>query len=310
VTSRPDAETGQELAEAARRGDRRALGRVLTALEDRTETGRQALRVLSPLAGRAHLVGITGPPGAGKSTLVSELVAAARAGAREVAVLAIDPSSPITGGAILGDRVRMQRHASDPASMDAAVALDACGFALVLIETVGTGQGEVAVAALADTTVVVEAPEMGDEVQALKAGLLEVADIVAVSKADRPGADMTAGSLRAMLTVGAQHDAAANGPRPRRPEVLLVSAQAGTGVAELLEAIDRRAPARDPDAAQAAAFARARARIVEAAAERARATLESGSHRAQLERAIRAVAAHEEDADTAAMRLLEGLLDG
>jgi LAO/AO transport system kinase len=328
VTSLPDAETGQDLAEAARRGDRRALGRVLTALEDRTETGRQALRVLSPLAGRGHLVGITGPPGAGKSTLVSELVAAARPGGREVAVLAIDPSSPITGGAILGDRVRMQRHASDPgvfirsmasrghggglslAALDAAVALDGCGFALVLIETVGTGQGEVDVAALADTTVVVEAPEMGDEVQALKAGLLEVADIVAVSKADRPGADRTAGSLRAMLTVGAQHDAAANGPRPRRPEVLLVSAQVGTGVAELLEAIDRRAPARDPEAAQAAALARARARVLEAATERVRRTLGSESHRAQLERAVRAVAAREEDADTAAMGLLEGLADG
>ena len=123
--------------------------------------------------------------------------------------------------------------------------LDACGFGLVLIETVGTGQGEVEIASLADTTVVVQAPEMGDEVQALKAGLLEVADIVAVTKADRPGADHAAAALRAMLTVGAQQDLAmGDRPHPRRPEVLLVSALTGVGVPELLAAIDRRAPQR------------------------------------------------------------------
>jgi LAO/AO transport system kinase len=264
VTS-PD--EGAELAVAARAGDRRALGRLLTLVEDRAPAGGEALEVLAPYAGGAHRVGITGPPGAGKSTLVDALVAVARAGGRAVAVLAIDPSSPITGGAILGDRVRMQRHTGDggvfirsmasrghagglaAATMDAATVLDACGFGLVLIETVGTGQGEVAVAALADTTVVVEAPDMGDEIQALKAGLLEVADIVAVSKADRPGADRAAAALRAMLTVGAQHDrAAGDRPRPSRPEVLLVSGQEGTGVIELLAAIDRRAPLREPPA--------------------------------------------------------------
>ena len=179
---------------------------------------------------------------------MTALVAEARAQGRTVAVLAIDPSSPITGGAILGDRVRMQQHAADDgvfirsmatrghagglavATVDAASVLDACGFGLVLIETVGTGQGEVEVASHRGHDLVVQAPEMGDEVQAIKAGLLEVADIVAVTKADRPGADQAAASLRAMLTVGAQHDRAmGDRPRPRRPEVLLVSAVDGHG---------------------------------------------------------------------------------
>ena len=215
---------GRALAAAARAGDRRALGRLLTEVEGRTLAARAALEALYPLAGAAHLVGITGPPGAGKSTLATAIVAEARDQARTVAVLAVDPSSPITGGAILGDRVRMQQHAADDgvfirsmaarghagglavATVDAASVLDACGFGLVLIETVGTGQGEVEIASLADTTVVVQAPEMGDEVQALKAGLLEVADIVAVTKADRPGADHAAAALRAMLTVSARQD--------------------------------------------------------------------------------------------------------
>ena len=189
--------------------------------------------------GRAHLVGITGAPGAGKSTLVSALIAEVRARGRTVGVIAVDPSSPITGGALLGDRVRMQAYASDrdvfirsmasrghagglaSTSAAAAAVLDACGFDLVLLETVGTGQSEVEVAAAADTTVVLEAPEMGDEVQAIKAGLLEVADIVVVNKGDRPGAQRTASQLRAMLVavarVGAADAAAtARETRPHR----------------------------------------------------------------------------------------------
>ena len=179
------------------------------------------MRRLYPTAGRAHLVGITGPPGAGKSTLVAALIGEVRRAGRSVAVVAVDPSSPITGGALLGDRVRMQSYADDDgvfirsmasrghagglASTSAAAAslLDAAGFDLVLIETVGTGQSEVEVAAAADTTVVLEAPEMGDEVQAIKAGLLEVADLVVVNKGDKPGAQRTAAQLRAMLVATA-----------------------------------------------------------------------------------------------------------
>ncbi len=324
------ADHGRALAAAARSGDRRALGRLLTEIEGRSAAARAALGELYPLAGGAHLVGITGPPGAGKSTLVTSLVAAARAQGRTVAVLAIDPSSPITGGAILGDRVRMQQHAADDgvfirsmasrghagglavATVDAASVLDACGFGLVLIETVGTGQGEVDVASLADTTVVVQAPEMGDEVQALKAGLLEVADIVAVTKADRPGADQAAASLRAMLTVGAQHDrAAGDRPRPRRPEVLLVSAVAGAGVVELLAALDRRAPTADDVAPHGgdAANVRAEAQLVGLVMERVRDRLTSAAARDRLAEAVRAVAAHEVDPYIAADGLLAAFVD-
>lgn len=321
---------GEELATAARSGDRRALGRLLTEVEQRTVAARDALVVLYPRGGSAHLVGVTGPPGVGKSTLVTALVAEARTLRRTVAVLAVDPSSPITGGAILGDRVRMQQHAADDgvfirsmaarghagglatATVDAASVLDACGFGLVLIETVGTGQGEVEIAALADVTIVCQAPGMGDEVQALKAGLLEVADIVVVTKADRPGADQTSASLRAMLTVGAQHDQAmGDRPRPRRPEVMLVSALSGDGIPELMHAIDRRA-AGAPDAAagdpgDAAARWRAEAQLLGIVTEHVRDRLTTGPARDRLDREIGAVAAHAVDPYAAADRLLEAI---
>jgi LAO/AO transport system kinase len=222
VSAHDPAVRARELTEAAVAGDRRSLARLLTAVENRTPVAEAALRTLYPQGGRAHLVGITGPPGAGKSTLVSALIAELRARDRSVGVVAVDPSSPITGGALLGDRVRMQSYASDrdvfirsmaarghagglaSTSAAAAAVLDACGFDIVFLETVGTGQSEVEVAAAADTTVVLEAPEMGDEVQAIKAGLLEVADIVVVNKGDRPGAQRTASQLRAMLVAVAR----------------------------------------------------------------------------------------------------------
>jgi LAO/AO transport system kinase len=343
--SAPEARAA-ELSEAALAGDRLALARLLTAVENRTPIAEAALRELYPKGGRAHLVGITGPPGSGKSTLVSALIAEARGRSRPVAVIAVDPSSPITGGALLGDRVRMQAYSSDPdvfirsmaarghagglsaTTTTAAAVLDAAGFDLILIETVGTGQSEVEVAAAADTTVVLEAPEMGDEVQAIKAGLLEVADIVVVNKGDRPGAQRTASQLRAMLVASSRVAAAdghhpraasaatAPGPpepdvppagpqrRPKEPLVMITTATTGGGVPALLDALDRHREqvAAAPDAA--ARLARAASEVWSIVGDRVRQRLTSMDHAAATEDVLRAVAAHELDPYAAADRLL------
>jgi len=319
------------LVDAALAGDRLALSRVLTAVENRTPVAEVALRRLYPMAGKAHLVGITGPPGSGKSTLVSALIAVARKAGRAVAVVAVDPSSPITGGALLGDRVRMQAYASDgdvfirsmaarghagglaSTSTAAASVFDAVGFDLILLETVGTGQSEVEVAAAADTTVVLEAPEMGDEVQAIKAGLLEVADIVVVNKGDRSGAQRTASQLRAMLVAvgrvggGAANHAPEERPRPKEPTVLVTTASSGDGVPELLAELDRHR-ARDREALDSPArLARAEAQVWAILADRLHASLHEAPRRADTDDTIRAVAAHELDPFTAADRLLARL---
>ena len=322
---------GTRLAEDAKGGSRRALSRLLTAIESRTAVAEEALRWLYPLAGRAHLVGVTGPPGGGKSTLVAALVAEARVADRPVAVLAIDPSSPVTGGAILGDRIRMQQYAGDRdvfirsmaarghlgglagTTAELAAVLDACGFGLVFIETVGTGQSEVEVAAIADTTVVVQAPEMGDEIQAMKAGLLEVADLVVVNKADRPGADRAAMQLRSMLSLGDGDDdddglAETNRPRPKRPQVLLASGLDSTGVPELLAALDAHHLARaEADGPHLARVARARAQVEGILADRTREALWSAERRAATDALLERVAAHDLDPYAAADRLLETL---
>jgi LAO/AO transport system kinase len=271
-------ERADELCDAAMAGDRRALARLLTAVENRTPLAEAAMRRLYPRAGHAQLVGVTGPPGAGKSTLVAALIAELRRAGRPVAVVAVDPSSPITGGAVLGDRVRMQAYASDAdvfirsmasrghsgglssATTAAAAVFDAVGFDIILIETVGTGQSEVEVAAAADTTVVVEAPEMGDEIQAIKAGLLEVADVIVVNKGDRPGALRTAGQLTAMLA-DAPREARPGRPAPKHPEVLVTTAATGEGVPALLAAIDRhRSTCRGSDG-ESARLKRAEAQV-------------------------------------------------
>ena len=198
-------------------GDRRALARLLTQIENGAPEAEAALAALFAHTGRAHLIGITGPPGSGKSSLVSALAKVYRQAQLSVGIVAVDPSSPFSGGAILGDRIRMRDLAGDSgvfirsmasrgslgglarATADVARALDAAGFDRVLIETVGAGQTEVEIARAAQTTVVVEAPGLGDDVQAIKAGLLEVADVLVVNKADQPGADAAVRALRASL---------------------------------------------------------------------------------------------------------------
>jgi LAO/AO transport system kinase len=271
-----------DLIEGLASGGRRPLARLLT----RIESGDHELRPLLPrlfAAGRgAHLVGVTGPPGSGKSTLVNALTAEWRRRGRRVGVLAVDPSSPFTGGAIMGDRIRMMDHAADPdvfvrsmaargelgglaaTTWIAAAALDAAGYDPVVVETVGAGQSEVEIARLAETTIVVEVPDMGDEVQAIKAGLLEVADVLVVNKGDRTGADRAARQLRAMLST-------AGGRVTRQPPPILVTtATTGDGIAALADAVDaHRDVARVPQRAMERAAHQVRRAIAGLATRRA-----------------------------------------
>ena len=299
------------LLEELATGERRPLARLLT----RIEAGDPTLRPLLPdlfAAGRGgHLIGLTGPPGSGKSTLVNALTTAWRGEGKRVGILAVDPSSPYTGGAIMGDRIRMMEHAADrdvfmrsmasrgelgglaATTWLAAAALDAAGYDPIVIETVGAGQSEVEIARLAETTVVVEVPDMGDEVQAIKAGLLEVADVIAVNKGDRPGADRAARQLRAMLST-------AGGRVERKPPpVLLTTATSGEGVPALVAAIEKhRSVARQPDQARTRAANQVRRALGDFAVRRA-------AQQAAWDATIQSVADHELDPITAAERLLD-----
>ena len=272
------------LAQSVLAGERLALARLLSQIENDTPPGRAALSELFPFTGKAHLLGVTGAPGTGKSSLVNQLALYYRhpppgQSPLKVAIVAIDPSSPFTGGAILGDRVRMRDLAGDPGvfirSMAARGALgglapataslvqvfDAAGFELIMIETVGAGQAEVDIARLAHTTVVVEAPGLGDDIQAIKAGILEIADILVVNKADRPGVENTERALRGMLqlahpvqrqaleSIALRHHGRLESAVPLtevvieaeawQPPILRTVATAGDGIPELATAITR-----------------------------------------------------------------------
>ncbi|MYC22341.1 MAG: methylmalonyl Co-A mutase-associated GTPase MeaB [Caldilineaceae bacterium SB0662_bin_25] len=263
----------QQLIDGLLRGDRLALARAISRVEDDAEDAAGIVQAVFAHTGKAHLIGITGAPGTGKSTLVSALIESYRASGVTVGVLAVDPTSPFSGGALLGDRVRMTGHSGDAgvfirsmamrrgagglakASAEAMLLLDAAGFDRVLVETVGAGQAEIEIASVADTVVVVEAPGLGDEVQAIKAGLLEIADIFAVNKADRKGAARTVAALEMMLETGSaaaqpifhhgqrmetgaaasESDAGEGWSIP----VLETVAVSGGGVAQLRDAIER-----------------------------------------------------------------------
>jgi LAO/AO transport system kinase len=306
-----------DLADAILAGNRRALARGITAVETGGAPARALLSTLYPHTGRAHIVGITGAPGAGKSTLVNALALHWRRVGKTIGIVAVDPSSPFTGGALLGDRIRMQPLGGDPgvfvrsmasrgrlggiarATGDAVDLLDAAGFDLVIVETVGAGQGEVEIASAAHTTLVIEVPGMGDDVQSIKAGILEIADIFVVNKADREGAEQMIRQLRAMLHLG--------GP-PRsgwEPPILPAVAMREEGIAEIAAAVERhmahlRESGRFAEQQRLRAAHEFQLIVQEAALERARARVSEDEWQALVAR----IARRELDPYTAAGELL------
>jgi LAO/AO transport system kinase len=281
----PDLTVGNEV-DRALAGDTRALARLLSAVEDDAPRIRSVIKDLLPKTGAAWIIGLTGAPGVGKSTVTGALVAAFRAADLRVAVLAIDPSSPFTGGALLGDRIRMQDHATDEgvfirsmasrghlgglaaATPQAIRVLDAAGFELIIIETVGVGQAEVAIASLADSVAVLLAPGMGDAIQAAKAGILEVADLFVVNKADKPDAQQVVRDLRNMVALAGRDTGG------WKPPIITTVGSSGEGIAELagrLEAhrdwlqssreLERRRRARAREEISALAYAALRGRL-------------------------------------------------
>lgn len=243
--------TPPSLSERVIEGDARAVARAISLIEDESPAAADLIRRIFPSTGRAYLVGVTGPPGSGKSTLVDRVTTELRQASTTVGVIAVDPTSPFSGGAILGDRIRMQAHAGDPgvfirsmatrghlgglarATSEAALVLDAAGKDVIIIETVGVGQDEIDIVRTADVSIVTLVPGSGDDVQALKAGIMEIADIFVVNKIDREGADRTVASIEANLSLQTFP------PDAWRPPILKTEATTGRGVPELVATIDR-----------------------------------------------------------------------
>ena len=306
------------LVERMLAGDRVALARLMTLVENRTAGVPALMARLHPHTGRAHVIGITGPPGAGKSTLTDRITTQLRAAGQRVGIVAVDPTSPFSGGAVLGDRIRMQGHFLDPgvfirslasrgshggvarATRDVIRLLDAFGMDRILVETVGVGQTELDVMRLADTTVVVLVPEAGDAVQVMKAGLLEIADLFVVNKADREGAERMRSELTQMLHLRTES--------PWSIPVLLTQAEAGVGITELLAALEahRAFVAADADRARRDRLRR-EGELVDILDEELRRRLERGLGGATngIAPLLEAVRGGDLDPYTAALRILE-----
>jgi LAO/AO transport system kinase len=306
-----------EIIEKIRQRDVRAIARLMSLVENNAPEATAALKELYSITGQAFIVGITGPPGSGKSTLTDQLTKEFRRGGKTVGIIAVDPTSPFTGGAILADRIRMQQHSLDAgvfirsmatrghlgglakATSDVVNVLDAAGKEVILVETVGVGQDEVEVVKTADTCVVVTVPGLGDDVQAIKAGILEIADIFVVNKADREGADKTVAELQAMMGLGAAR-------ADWSPPILKTVATQGQGIAELAQAIfAHRAHLDQQGLRQTRQRERSRALFLELLQEQGtRRLLERASANGTLEQTIERIARRETDPYSAVEELL------
>jgi LAO/AO transport system kinase len=309
----------EELVASARDGSPRALARLISLVENGSPQLREVMRLIAPQAGRARVIGLTGAPGVGKSTITGALVRAYRGEGLRVGVLAVDPTSPFTGGALLGDRVRMQDHATDAgvfirsmasrghlgglssAAPQALRILDAAGFDVIMVETVGVGQAEVAIASLADSTLVIVAPGMGDSVQASKAGILEIADIFVVNKGDRPGAQEAIRDLRTMVAM------ASYGEDAWKPPIIETTAAAGTGIDDLVNFLNaHRAWLDESGEGDRRRVARAREEITVLAVVQVRERLGALPGEARLEELAGLVASGKLDPYSAADELVAG----
>jgi LAO/AO transport system kinase len=307
-----------DLVARAREGDPRAVARLISLVEDASPLLREVMAALAPHAGHAQIIGVTGSPGVGKSTSTSALVTELRRQDKRVGVLAVDPSSPFSGGALLGDRVRMQDHALDRevyirsmasrghlgglawTTPQALRVLDAAGCDVVLVETVGVGQSEVEIAGLADTTVVLLAPGMGDGIQAAKAGILEIGDVYVVNKADRDGADQVRRDLRSMLALAERREGA------WKPPIIKTVAQRGEGLDQVVEQLDTHlAWLRDSGELERRRTRRARDEIEAIAVTALRERWGDVHGRSELDELAAAVAAGTSDPYSAADELLE-----
>lgn len=312
----------EELVERARGGDARAVARLISLVEDESPLLREVMAALAPHTGHAQIVGITGSPGVGKSTSTSALVAELRKAGKRVGVLAVDPSSPFSGGALLGDRVRMQDHALDRevyirsmasrghlgglawTTPQALRVLDAAGCDVILIETVGVGQSEVEIAGLADTTMVLLAPGMGDGIQAAKAGILEIGDLYVINKADREGADVVRRDLRSMLALAERPEGA------WKPPIVKTIASRSEGLDEVVAEIDKhRAWLEESGELAVRRTRRARDEIEAIAVTALRGRWGDVHGRSELDGLAAAVAAGESDPYRAADELLDAFTD-